>query len=315
MMTGDTSQFHHTKAQRSVISSENRAGGQGKTTAVILLATALAHDHPNHDFLIINTDPQNDCTLQLGIDGAVGDRCLSQFVMGNRPISEVIVPANSVSGMKRKNLYYSPAGPRFAAEVERMQEDYGIMRDMYERLSEAARRRQPPPVSPSQQFLDALMPLKKRGPNVIFIDCPPSLGPLRQMVHWLADYVVVPVVPGAKEVGMTMRHTRDLSEDIEAGAKAKILAIVPNQFDTRLSLHREFLQQLYQVYNRFSGNLSHIARPLDRRRPIIQIGPKSSVILLRQLILEQCVRRAPAKRRSGDKSRRQSILMRPWLMM
>ncbi len=232
-----------------VVSSENRAGGQGKTTAVILLATALAQSYPEHDFLIINTDPQNDCALQLGIDGEIGDRCLSQFILEERQLGEVIVTANSVSGMKRKNLYYIPAGPQFAAEVERMQEDYGIMRDMHDRLSEAARRRQSPPVTPSQQFLDALMPLKKRGPSVIFIDCPPSLGPLRQMVHWLADYVVVPVVPGAKEVGMTMRHTRDLSEDIEAGAKAKILAIVPNQFDTRLSLHREFLQQLYQVYN------------------------------------------------------------------
>ncbi len=33
-----------------VVSSENRAGGQGKTTAVILLATALAHDYPDKDF-------------------------------------------------------------------------------------------------------------------------------------------------------------------------------------------------------------------------------------------------------------------------
>lgn len=232
-----------------VVSSENRAGGQGKTTAVILLATALAHSYPYNDFLIINTDPQNDCALQLGIDDRVGDRCLSQFVLGERTLGDVAVAANSMSGMKRKNLYYIPAGPQFAAEVERMQEDYGVLKDMYDRLSEAARRRQAAPVSPSQQFLDALLPLKRRGPDVIFIDCPPSLGPLRQMVHWLADYVVVPVVPGAKEVGMTMRHTKDISEDIEAGASSKILAVVPNQFDTRLSLHREFLQQLHHVYN------------------------------------------------------------------
>lgn len=279
-----------------VVSSENRAGGQGKTTAVILLATALAHDYPDKDFLIINTDPQNDCALQLGIDGAVGDRCLSQFVLGERGLSEVIVPANSVSGLKRKNLYYIPAGPQFAAEVERMQEDYGVLRDMYDRLSEAARRRQATPISPSQQFLDALVPLKKRGPDVIFIDCPPSLGPLRQMVHWLADYVVVPVVPGAKEVGMTMRHTKDLSEDVEAGAKAKILAIVPNQFDTRLTLHNEFLAQLRQVYNGLVwGAIPHrtaVGQAAANGYSIMETDPGSPVATGYRLLAQKIARLA-----------------------
>lgn len=233
-----------------VISSENRSGGQGKTTAVILLATILAQEYQNHDFLIVNTDPQNDCALQLGIDTKVNEKCLSQFVLGERTLADVAIVANSINGHRRPNLYYIPAGQHFAAEVERMQEDYGVMKDMYDRLSDSARRRQgvPVPVSPSQQFLDALLPLKQHGPAVIFVDCPPSLGPLRQMVHWLADYVVVPVIPGAKEVGMTIRHTKDISEDIDAGARSKVLAVIPNQFDTRLSLHQEFLRQLHVVY-------------------------------------------------------------------
>jgi cellulose biosynthesis protein BcsQ len=231
------------------ISSENRSGGQGKTTAIILLATALAKMYPDHDFLIANTDPQNDCALQLGIDQEIEDRCLTQYVMGERSLSQVTIPANSISGRNRNNLFYIPAGPHFAERIEEMQEDYGVLLDMYNRLSPAARKKQEEPVSPSQQFLEALLPLKKRGPEVLFIDCPPSLGPLRQMVHWLVDYIVVPVIPGAKEVGMTLRHTQDISEDIEAGAQAKILAVIPNQFDMRLKLHQDYLSQLRQVYN------------------------------------------------------------------
>lgn len=231
------------------ISSENRSGGQGKTTAIILMATALAQQYPDKDFLIINTDPQNDCALQLGIDNEVEDRCLTQYVLGEKKLTEVVIPANSVNGRQRPNLFYIPAGPNFAEAVEQMQEDYGVMVDLYGRLSAQARKKQEPPLSPAHQFLEALLPLKQRGPAVIFVDCPPSLGPLRQMVHWFVDYVVVPVIPGAKEVGMTFKHTREISSDIEAGAGAKILAVVPNQFDTRLRLHQGYLEQLRSVYN------------------------------------------------------------------
>ncbi len=234
-----------------VISSENRSGGQGKTTVIISLATAMSQAYPDKFFLIINTDPQNDCALQLGIDGKVEDKCISQFVLGERPLKEVAIPANSIEGKQRPNLFYVPAGANFANTVETMQEDYGVMKDMYDRLSPAAKRRgsQPEPLTPSEQFLDVLEPLKGNGPAVIFVDCPPSLGPLRQMVHWLADYVLVPVIPGLKEVAMTMQHTEDINQDIDLGARSKILHIIPNRFDTRLSLHQEFLDQLNQVYD------------------------------------------------------------------
>jgi cellulose biosynthesis protein BcsQ len=255
------------------ISSENRSGGQGKTTAVILMATALARLYPNNDFLIVNTDPQNDCALQLGIEDEIGDRCLTQYVLGERKLREVAVAANSVSGRRRPNLFYIPAGPNFAEKLEQMQEDYGVMLDLYNRLSPAAQKKQTKPISPAEQFLEALLPLKTVGPDVLFIDCPPSLGPLRQMVHWLADYIVVPVIPGAKEVGMTFRHTQDISEDVEAGAQAKILAVVPNQFDTRLKLHQDYLHQLQQVYNGL------LWEPIPQRTAVGQAAAQGNSII------------------------------------
>lgn len=279
-----------------VVSVEARAGGVGKTTGVISLSTRLAHLYPENDFLIINTDPQNDCALQLGIDDRVGDRCLSQFVQGGRSLGQVAIAANAMNGRERRNLYYIPAGPNFATELERMQEDYGVLKEMYGRLSESARRKQEAPPSPSEQFIAALAPLKKRGPDVIFIDCPPSLGPLRQMVHWLADYVVVPVIPGAKEVGMTMRHTKDVSEDIQAGAKARILAIVPNQFDTRLSLHREFLLQLHKVYNgllyRPVPYRTAVGQAAANGHSIMEVDPGNDAAVTYSLLAEKLARLA-----------------------
>jgi cellulose biosynthesis protein BcsQ len=232
------------------ISFEARAGGQGKTTGAIMVATWLAKKYPSQRFMIINTDPQNDCAVQLGIDrDVIGDRCLTQYVLGEKTLREVLLVANSRNGHARPNLYYAPAGRSFAEIIEKMGEDYGIMQDMYNRLSDMARRTQTPPASPSQQFLKVLAPLKTKGPAVIIVDCPPSLGPLRHMVHHLADYAVVPVVPGVKEMAMTILHTTDITDDLDAGARARTLAILPNQFNSRLSLHQEFLAQLRTVYN------------------------------------------------------------------
>lgn len=234
----------------TVISSENRSGGQGKTTLVVNIATILAKLYPQEIFLIINTDPQNDCSLQLGIENVVGDRCLSDFVIGDKSFKEVAVVANSVCGINRPNLYYVPTGPNFAEVLEEMQADYGIMMDMHSRLSERKRKGMDEPQSPAQQFLQALSPFKQRAkPCVVLVDCPPSLGPLRQMVHHYADFVLVPVIPGAKEVNMTVRHTNEISQDIERGARSRILGILPNQFNTQLKIHKEYMTQLEAVYN------------------------------------------------------------------
>ena len=145
-----------------VISIANQKGGVAKTTTSVNLGTALALR--GHRVLIVDLDPQANATTGLGIDRRNVDKSTYDVLAGESPVSAVTL-ATAV-----KNLSLAPASLDLAgAEIELAGQ---MARE--KRLAEAL-------ASTAGEY------------ELVFIDCPPSLGLLTVNALAAAEDLIVPV--------------------------------------------------------------------------------------------------------------------------
>ncbi|MCC6602082.1 MAG: ParA family protein [Anaerolineae bacterium] len=256
----------------TVISVENRKGGVGKTTTAVTLAVRTAQKIAPEKVLLICVDPQGDAARALGLDP--GGRCLSQLLREEASYGDVIMSADLAAngGPSRPNLYYLPASNRLFAALTTIQEDVVAMREIANKMTPQERKRKGLDEIDdlTARVLNILQPLKstKNGPKYIFIDCPPSLGPMQMAIHKFADYAIVPVEPGDQDLAMTVQHTTEIAEDLKHGAKMKLLAVLPTNVQPQLNLHTAMLSQIRKVYEPQRALVTYIPR-----RTAIQQGP------------------------------------------
>jgi chromosome partitioning protein len=143
----------------TVYALANQKGGVGKTTTAINLAACLAE--AGQRALIVDLDPQANATSGLG-ERANGSS--SYDLLDGAPLGELAKPT------RFPNLDLVPSKPALAgAVVELARRDDG---DRY--LADALRG-------------------AERPWSFVFLDCPPSLGPLTVNALAAADRVLVPV--------------------------------------------------------------------------------------------------------------------------
>lgn len=145
-----------------IIACANQKGGVGKTTTVVNLATYLALD--GQRVLVVDLDPQGNTTSGLGIDKSLLERSIYDAVIDSVDLAELALPT-AIDGLSIIPATVALAG----AEVE---------------LAPLAQR--------ERRLLRLIAPIADRY-DVIFLDCPPSLGLLTVNALTAATSVLIPI--------------------------------------------------------------------------------------------------------------------------
>ena len=150
-----------------IITIANQKGGVGKTTSTVNIAAAIAQ--AGRTVLVIDLDPQGNASTALGVDHHEGTPGTYEVLMGEATLAEVAAPCPDIPGLMCVPATIDLAG----AEIELVGEDareYRLVRAL-------------------EAYLDATA----QPPDLIFLDCPPSLGLLTLNGLVAAREVLLPI--------------------------------------------------------------------------------------------------------------------------
>lgn len=203
-----------------MIAVANQKGGVGKTTTVINLGASLAAAEKR--VLLVDFDPQTNCTSGLGMRGESSRPSMYDVVTGRTPATEAVL-ATSLPFLHLLPGSISLAG----AEVELVGEEQRefVLRRVLEPLRESY--------------------------DYILLDCPPSLGLLTLNALVAADEVLIPIqgeyfaLEGVSELLRTLERVRE-----ELNPDLAIRGVLLTMVDERTNLGRQVSDEIERFFGR-----------------------------------------------------------------
>lgn len=199
-----------------VIAVLNQKGGVGKTTTAINTAAYIAK--AGKSVLVVDLDPQGNATSGLGVDKRTLPHTSYDVLVNNVPLQDALLTGGV------KGLTLLPTNENLAgAEVE---------------LVSMTNR--------EQKLKNALLEATE---DIVFIDCPPSLGLLTINALTAADSVLIPVqteyyaMEGLSQLLSVIQRVKE-----GLNPSLTILGVVLTMFDKRTSLSDQVADEMHTFF-------------------------------------------------------------------
>ncbi len=237
-----------------IITITNQKGGVGKTTTAYNLASSLSRY--NKRILLIDLDPQGNCSQAIGIDPTVLKRTAADLLLGTAELRKVIkktpfnnihlIPANLSLAMVESTLINNNQEPKISLLKERLNDKEAQLYDF------------------------------------IIIDCPPSLGFLSLNALTAAMSLIVPVQCEyfaldalAQLLATVSQVQRNSNHDLE------IMGLLLTMFDPRTKLSTDIAQEVRNsfrdhVFTSIIPRNVSIPEAIAKSLPVNQYKPGSS---------------------------------------